>query len=107
MGQYLPLHLATHHEVLVHEWHRNLAGLRVGVKAFQHGLPWDGVKIAAQQEPTRAQAVLFSIRKDQFVMDILLTVGFAQGSQGRLKVFGGPERKRLPNQIEAPEAELG
>jgi hypothetical protein len=64
------------------------------------------VIIAAQQESSHAQAVLFRIRKDALVLDIFLAVGFSQVRQGNLTVCGSPERKRLPNHLEAPQAAL-
>jgi hypothetical protein len=64
------------------------------------------VIIAAQQESSHAQAVLFRIRKDALVLDIFLAIGFSQVRQGNLTVGGSPERKRLPDHVEAPQAEL-
>ena len=87
---FYPLHVAAHTEMLVNDQYCDLAGLRISVKALQHHLPWDGVILAAQQEPSQAQAVLFRIRKSQFVMNVLRAAGFPQASQGSLNVFGGP-----------------
>src|SRR4029453_17886013 len=77
----LPRHAAPHDEVPMHNLHRNLAGIRVGVKARQYGAPRHSVKIAAHQESPHAQAVLLSIRKDQVVMDLLCVIVFAQAGQ--------------------------
>jgi hypothetical protein len=75
----------------------DLGGIRVGGEALQHGLPWHGVIIVAQQEPPHAQAMRFSIGKDQLIMDLLRAVGFAKACQGHRNVFAGPKRKRLPH----------
>jgi hypothetical protein len=63
--------VTPHNEVLVHELHGDLSGLRVWGEALQQRRPRDGVKITSQQEPPYAQAVFFGIWKGQFVMDIL------------------------------------
>jgi len=58
------MHLTLNKEVLVHELHRDLSGMRVWVEALQHDLPRDRVKIVSHQEPPHAQAVRFGIWKD-------------------------------------------
>ena len=47
LDQHLPLHVAPHHEVFVHQRHHNLAGIRIGVEALHHRPPRHGVVIAA------------------------------------------------------------
>src|SRR5262245_22081620 len=81
--------------------------MRVWVEALQQRRPRDGVKIASQQELPYAQAVFFSIWKDQLVMDILHPVGCSQPSQSGLTVFGGMERKGLAKAVKAMPAEMG